>query len=72
MSDNADIANDYIEWHLERGIKNLPKLEGPSLASCQECGEPIPEKRRLALSGIKTCIECQQETEAYARHFGVR
>ena len=41
------------------------KLEGAgeSLEECEECGEPIPLARRLAMPGVRLCIECQQEAD---------
>ena len=36
---------------------------GESLAECEECGEPIPLARRLAMPGVRLCIECQQEAD---------
>lgn len=36
---------------------------GPSLSHCEECGEEIPEGRRLAVAGCRTCILCQEELE---------
>jgi phage/conjugal plasmid C-4 type zinc finger TraR family protein len=36
---------------------------GPSLSHCNECGEEIPEARRLALRGCMTCIDCQTLSE---------
>ena len=36
---------------------------GESLAECEECGEPIPPARRLAMLGVRLCIECQQEAD---------
>ena len=36
---------------------------GPSLEECEECGEPIPLARRLAMPGVRLCIECQQEAD---------
>ena len=42
---------------------------GESLTHCAECEEPIPEKRRLALPGVKLCLDCQQErVTAPSRH----
>ena len=32
---------------------------GESAAFCDECGEPIPEPRRKALPGVRTCVPCQ-------------
>ena len=37
---------------------------GESLTHCAECDEPIPERRRQALPGVKLCIECQSERDA--------
>ena len=31
----------------------------PSLEECEDCGEDIPEERRLAMRGITRCIYCQ-------------
>ena len=36
---------------------------GDSLTHCEECAAPIPEKRRLALPGVRLCIACQSEME---------
>ena len=38
--------------------------QGDSLTHCAECDEPIPEKRRIALPGVKLCIDCQQERDS--------
>ncbi|MET0273603.1 MAG: DksA/TraR family C4-type zinc finger protein [Phenylobacterium sp.] len=35
----------------------LPAGEGTD--HCIECGEEIPERRRLALPGVVTCVACQ-------------
>jgi len=31
---------------------------------CAECEEPIPEARRIALPGVKLCIDCVAERDA--------
>lgn len=36
---------------------------GPSLSHCEECGDEIPEARRLAVAGCKLCIFCQEAAE---------
>ena len=42
---------------------------GESLRYCDECGGEIPEQRRLAIKGIRFCIECQSMLEhAVHRH----
>lgn len=32
---------------------------GAGASHCVECGDEIPEKRRLALPGAQTCVACQ-------------
>ena len=49
------------------------KLEegGESLEECEECGEPIPPARRLAMPGVRLCLECQQEADRSDRAFSL-
>ena len=37
---------------------------GESLEYCEICGEDIPERRRLALPGVRTCLACQAERDS--------
>jgi phage/conjugal plasmid C-4 type zinc finger TraR family protein len=37
---------------------------GESLEYCEICGEDIPEPRRVALPGVRTCISCQAERDS--------
>jgi phage/conjugal plasmid C-4 type zinc finger TraR family protein len=41
---------------------------GESAEYCDECGEPIPEKRRAALPGVRTCVACQAERDKSVSH----
>ena len=50
---------------LERVRHALPK--GESYEYCDECGEPIPEARRLALVGVQHCVGCQTQLEQVAK-----
>jgi phage/conjugal plasmid C-4 type zinc finger TraR family protein len=36
---------------------------GESLAFCEDCGEPIAERRRAVLPGVRKCIQCQVEAD---------
>ncbi|WP_120635149.1 DksA/TraR family C4-type zinc finger protein [Ruegeria sp. EL01] len=45
-------------------MRSQKRPVGDSLTHCAECEEPIPEKRRLALPGVKLCMECQQERDS--------
>lgn len=46
---------------LDRVRQALPT--GESAEYCDECGEPIPEARRVAVPGVQHCIGCQSELE---------
>ncbi len=37
---------------------------GESATSCDECGEDIPEGRRQALPGVRTCVKCQSARDS--------
>lgn len=40
-------------------IARMMKHTGESSKVCLDCGEPIPEARRIAARGCKFCIDCQ-------------
>jgi len=54
-------VQDQIEDSLKDAVASararMPAGEG--LDDCEECGEPIPEARRKALPGARTCVACQ-------------
>ena len=41
---------------------------GESLTHCEDCGERIPDRRREALAGVRTCVSCQGERDGAVRH----
>jgi phage/conjugal plasmid C-4 type zinc finger TraR family protein len=61
---------DQIEDTVTDGVLNararLPSGEGT--AECVECGDPIPEARRKALPGARTCVPCQSGRDAAVVH----
>jgi len=44
---------------------------GDSAEECEDCGEPIPEKRRAALPGVQTCVACQSERDKAVIHSAI-
>lgn len=46
----------------------MPLGEGTDY--CNDCGEEIPERRRLALPGTRTCVSCQSARDATIRSAG--
>ena len=51
---------------IERARLNAPR--GESARECDECGEPIPERRREALPGVRMCVECAGAADRSAAH----
>jgi len=51
-----------IDDALAQVRRRMPK--GPGRTECAECGEPIPERRRQAIPGVRLCVACQQEEDA--------
>jgi phage/conjugal plasmid C-4 type zinc finger TraR family protein len=44
---------------------------GPGETHCIECGEPIPERRRKALPGVRTCVGCQSSRDSNQQTGGI-
>ena len=44
---------------------------GPSATHCDECGEPIPDKRRELVPGVRKCVECQSGEDRSVRHSAI-
>lgn len=47
----------------------MPHGEGAE--DCLVCGEPIPVKRREAISGVTTCVACQGERDRHVVSSGI-
>ncbi|MDB5481718.1 MAG: DksA/TraR family C4-type zinc finger protein [Caulobacteraceae bacterium] len=52
-----DQIDDTIVDGVSRARARLPTGEGET--HCVECGDEIPQPRRHALPGVRTCISCQ-------------
>ena len=74
MSDQFDRASDLEQAHLSAALQaqqnraqgngiNAGATYMDSARECRVCDEPIPVKRRKAIPGVKTCIECQTDLE---------
>ncbi|MFT6675958.1 MAG: phage/conjugal plasmid C-4 type zinc finger TraR family protein [Sulfitobacter sp.] len=51
-------------------MKARKQPQGDSLSLCAECEEAIPEARRIALPGVKLCIDCVRERDARVQQRG--
>lgn len=70
MSDICDQADDVIEETRNRALAQIPSYTGISATECVECGDLIPDGRRVAIPGVTLCTPCA-EREALAKK-GVR
>ena len=57
-----DQIDDTVADAVKGARARLPAGEGAT--HCEECGEAIPERRRQALPGVRTCVPCQSERDA--------
>ncbi|GAA4223408.1 DksA/TraR family C4-type zinc finger protein [Sagittula sp. NFXS13] len=58
--------NEQMEASIQEELERMKLRRAPvgeSLMDCAECGEEIPEKRRVALPGVKFCVDCAAERQ---------
>ena len=58
--------DDTVSDGVQRARARMPA--GESSEECDECGEKIPEGRRKALPGVRTCVACQSEIDRKVQH----
>lgn len=64
-----DQANELVELNMAHALQRIRiDRNAPSAEHCEECGEAIPEARRAAIAGCKSCVDCQQLIELGADH----
>lgn len=57
-----DQIDDTVSDAVRAARESMPV--GESEKWCVVCGEDIPEKRRTALPGVKTCVVCQSQRDS--------
>lgn len=60
---------DSVKDALASARARMPS--GAGLTECEECGEPIPEARRRALPGARTCVACQSARDKRPTYSGI-
>ncbi|CAM3213140.1 TraR/DksA C4-type zinc finger protein [Pseudomonas fluorescens] len=70
MSDICDDADVVIEEALNRSLSQIPRYTGISATECVDCGDVIPEGRRVAIPGVTLCAPCKALDDV--RKLGVR
>ncbi|MEO6151562.1 MAG: DksA/TraR family C4-type zinc finger protein [Croceibacterium sp.] len=64
-----DQIDDTVTDAIRRARAETPR--GESAEDCDECGEPIPDKRRAAVPGVRTCVACQSGRDARRQVAGI-
>ncbi|MGB5778614.1 DksA/TraR family C4-type zinc finger protein [Allopontixanthobacter sediminis] len=64
-----DQIDDTVSDAVKAARSRIPRGESPEY--CDECGEAIPEKRRAALPGIRTCVACQSGRDSAVKHSAI-
>lgn len=65
-----DQIDDSVMDAVRAARADLPT--GESEAFCTLCGDDIPEGRRLAVPGVRTCVSCQSGRDRPAALFNCR
>ncbi|MEG0867111.1 MAG: TraR/DksA family transcriptional regulator [Hafnia sp.] len=64
MADAADVAQEYTDALVERGVRTVQaNFTSVSLTHCEACDEVIPPRRRELIPGVTTCVTCQSRRE---------
>ena len=58
MVDIVDTLEDFNDVALTNAKLKRPQYTGESLSECVRCGTEIPEGRRLAILGVRHCVDC--------------
>ncbi len=64
-----DQIDDTVADAVMFARSRMPADDG--LDVCEECGEEIPEARRNALPGTRTCVACQSIRDRTIRRSGI-
>jgi phage/conjugal plasmid C-4 type zinc finger TraR family protein len=63
-----DQIDDTVTDAVLRARARMPSGEG--VTHCVECGDEIPQARRNALPGVRTCVACQSERDRRPANLG--
>ena len=66
-----DQIDDTVTDAVAAARARLAAAAGVGETHCVECGEEIPEGRRRALPGARTCVACQSTRDARSPAAGI-
>ena len=61
-----DQIDDTVKDAILRARALTPS--GKSALECDDCGDPIPKRRREAVPGVRTCVVCQSRRDKAVVH----
>jgi len=64
-----DQIDDTVSDAVKGARARMPSGEGSQW--CEDCGDEIPERRRRALPGTRTCVPCQSERDSRVVSSGI-
>jgi phage/conjugal plasmid C-4 type zinc finger TraR family protein len=64
-----DQIDDTVKDAIAAARARMPR--GDAAEECDDCGEPIPPRRRTALPGVRTCVACQAERDKAVVHSAI-
>ena len=64
-----DQIDDTVKDAVLAARARLPS--GKSAEECDDCGEPIPPRRREAIPGVRTCVSCQAGRDKAVVHSAI-
>ncbi|HAW3351334.1 TPA: TraR/DksA family transcriptional regulator [Escherichia coli] len=72
MADMIDTAAEIEELQRNAAL-SVHRIDRSAVSAehCEECGEDIPEARRIAVPGCQTCAECQGIIELKRKQRGM-
>lgn len=65
--DRFDKAQELEQMQRDLAIQNRTTSTRASAFFCEDCGEEIPEQRRLTIVGVCRCVTCQTIFEKQQR-----
>ncbi|CAM7015772.1 phage/conjugal plasmid C-4 type zinc finger protein, TraR family [Klebsiella pneumoniae] len=69
MADFADDASAVEELQRNAALSaHRINRDAVSATHCSDCGEDIPELRRVKVPGCQRCASCQQDEELRSKH----
>lgn len=65
QSDNLDVAAEYTQERTDATVAAQVAEYRQACArisrdDCAECGDEIPEGRRVAVPGVQNCVQCAE------------